>query len=207
MEKRIIVLYTSYIEGYKSNDEFEVQEKINDKKLADVWEEYKENCSNVPFEINFEFWHGSNITFIYGKDRRYRCFNERDIEEVKEKISYLISTNQIAGLIISPMLTEQEVEKGNDFRTFTELYESFHKRVPTYYIDFSHADRGFIGWDYLENCDPFNKVIKYFRDNGYESDENPCVPSDFFHYRVGSKEIIQYTLDFSLKNQEGNRKN
>lgn len=208
-KKKVIILYTTYIEGYQSyqsEDEFLVEENRDKKKLVNVWEEYKKKYSSIPFELDFEFWCGTNIKYIYERERHYKCFCEKEIKKIKDQINDLVTTNQIAGLIISPLLTEMEIRLGNCFQTFTELYNEFHLNVPIYYIDLPHSDRRAIGWGYLEDVEPFKRVVDDFRNNGYTEErgfvESPYVPDDFFHYQIGSEEMIRYFLEFPIKKQE-----
>lgn len=209
MEKKVIVLDIPYIESYENyqkETEFLMQEEKNKKKLINIWEEYKDKYSSVPFEIDFEFWYGTNEIYNYKLERIYKCFYEEEIAAIKEKIKNLVVANQIVGLIVSPLLTEQEIEWGTRFQTFANLYDCIHQDVPIYYIDFSVADRRRIGGAYLEDLEPFKKVVEDFRNAGYKEEngfiEGPYMPADFFHYRIGSEEMLRYFLDFHKTQEE-----
>lgn len=172
MKKKVIILEAPLISDYNGEPQYTSMELQN---MTDSFEYFKKEERNIPFDLDFEFWRGSDI-FRINNVKKYYVFSEKELLNAKQEIDELINSNQLFGLILDTKLTKEEMEKWVDDRytkyigeTFAKLLQYFYKKIPTFHIRPMYEDEGIIK---MYEFEFLQKINHYYMDQGYFKQRN-----------------------------------
>lgn len=207
MRKKVIILETPHVNIWDSNL------KMNKYELKDImfsWQEYKQEHLNLPIDLFFEFWRGSDIFWDFDQGSYY-TFTMEELLNVKQKIDELINSNQLFGLILSNRLTREEMEKEKHFylnmkgSSFIELYQYFYKKIPTFFVNqTSDCCWKYLNDEHFEEIREIWEIFNYYVSQNYLSDEDwtQIARIDGYGYPFMMKAFFNCCLNHFFKMQK-----
>lgn len=208
MRKKVIILETPHVNACTWNT------WTRSTDLEDImfsWQEYKQEHLNLPIDLFFEFWRGSDIFWDFDQGSYY-TFTMEELLNVKQKIDELINSNQLFGLILPNRLTREEMEKEKPFYlnmkgpSFIELYQYFYKKIPTFFVNqTSDCCWKFLDDEHFEEIREIWEIFYYYVSQNYLPDESCWIQIDRidgYRYPFMMKNFFDCCLNYFFKMQE-----
>lgn len=171
------------------------------EELNDCIKSYRLAHPESSIDLEVECRTGTDYRDIYISDV-FCYFYDKEINELIEEIETLIQSNEIAGLIINPILTYKDEELYNycsliPANALETIYNHFSDKLPICYYAFCGCGPFYT----TEICKRINKEYSekgYTKENGYF--EIPRVAWGSFDGE--NESMIKYFIDFYYKRTE-----